>query len=86
MAPAQSPPRAGGSSLHRLVAVTAEGVASGAPYMVGSKLLQGWLTATPSAATATRRWMGEPGAGGAPFGCGGVGSWARIAAIRLRQR
>ena len=30
----------------RLVAVTAEGVASGTPYMVGTKLLQGWLTAT----------------------------------------
>ncbi len=30
----------------RLTAVTAEGVASGTPYMVGTKLLQGWLTAT----------------------------------------
>ena len=30
----------------RLVAVTAEGVASGTPLMVGSKLLQGWLTAS----------------------------------------
>jgi PAT family beta-lactamase induction signal transducer AmpG len=30
----------------RLTAVTAEGVASGAPLMVGSKLLQGWLTAS----------------------------------------
>ncbi len=30
---------------HRLLAVGAEGVASGTPYMVGSKLLQGWLTA-----------------------------------------
>ena len=30
----------------RLVAVAAEGVASGTPYMVGTKLLQGWLTAT----------------------------------------
>jgi len=39
-------PAAPGSSIHRLVAVAAEGVASGAPYMVGSKLLQGWLTAT----------------------------------------
>jgi PAT family beta-lactamase induction signal transducer AmpG len=29
----------------RLVAVAAEGVASGTPYMVGSKLLQGWLAA-----------------------------------------
>jgi PAT family beta-lactamase induction signal transducer AmpG len=30
----------------RLVAVAAEGVASGIPYMVGTKLLQGWLAAT----------------------------------------
>lgn len=30
----------------RLTAVTAEGVASGIPYMVGTKLLQGWLTAS----------------------------------------
>jgi MFS transporter, PAT family, beta-lactamase induction signal transducer AmpG len=30
----------------RLVVVTAEGVASGTPLMVGSKLLQGWLTAS----------------------------------------
>ncbi len=30
----------------RLVAVTAEGVASGTPLMVGSKLLQGWLAAS----------------------------------------
>ena len=30
----------------RLVAVAAQGVASGTPYMVGSKLLQGWLTAS----------------------------------------
>ena len=29
----------------RILAVGAEGVASGTPYMVGSKLLQGWLTA-----------------------------------------
>ncbi|MEB3275815.1 MAG: MFS transporter [Cyanobacteriota bacterium] len=28
------------------MAVAAEGVASGAPYMVGTKLLQGWLSAT----------------------------------------
>ena len=33
-------------SWRRLVAVSAEGVASGTPYMVGTKLLQGWLTAT----------------------------------------
>ncbi len=30
----------------RLTAVAAEGVASGTPYMVGTKLLQGWLTAS----------------------------------------
>ena len=30
----------------RLTAVTAEGVASGAPLMVGSKLLQGWPPAS----------------------------------------
>lgn len=30
----------------RITAVAAEGVASGTPYMVGTKLLQGWLTAT----------------------------------------
>ena len=30
----------------RLLAVAAEGVASGTPYMVGTKLLQGWLTAS----------------------------------------
>jgi len=35
-----------GSARSRLVAVAAEGVASGAPYMVGTKLLQGWLSAT----------------------------------------
>ena len=33
-------------TLRRLVAVTAEGVASGTPLMVGSRLLQGWLTAS----------------------------------------
>ena len=33
-------------TLRRLVAVSAEGVASGAPLMVGSHLLQGWLTAS----------------------------------------
>ncbi len=31
---------------HRLMTVGAEGVASGVPLMVGSKLLQGWLTAS----------------------------------------
>jgi PAT family beta-lactamase induction signal transducer AmpG len=30
----------------RLTAVAAQGVASGTPYMVGTRLLQGWLTAT----------------------------------------
>ncbi|MFN9629107.1 MAG: AmpG family muropeptide MFS transporter [Cyanobacteriota bacterium] len=39
-----SPPPA--SSWRRLLAVGAEGVASGIPYMVGTKLLQGWLTAS----------------------------------------
>ena len=38
--------RRSAAALHRLVTVGAEGVASGTPYMVGSKLLQGWLTAT----------------------------------------
>jgi len=33
-------------SWRRLTAVAAEGVASGTPYMVGTRLLQGWLTAT----------------------------------------
>jgi PAT family beta-lactamase induction signal transducer AmpG len=37
--------RANGTA-RRLLAVAAEGVASGTPYMVGTKLLQGWLTAT----------------------------------------
>jgi PAT family beta-lactamase induction signal transducer AmpG len=40
------PPRAAGGATQRLVAVAAEGVASGTPLMVGSKLLQGWLTAS----------------------------------------
>jgi PAT family beta-lactamase induction signal transducer AmpG len=34
------------STKRRLLAVSAEGVASGTPYMVGTKLLQGWLTAS----------------------------------------
>ncbi|MFM7653283.1 MAG: AmpG family muropeptide MFS transporter [Vulcanococcus sp.] len=45
----QAPPAPAGSrrgTARRLVAVTAEGVASGTPLMVGSKLLQGWLTAS----------------------------------------
>ncbi len=41
---AEQPGQAG--ARRRLVAVAAEGVASGIPYMVGTKLLQGWLTAT----------------------------------------
>jgi PAT family beta-lactamase induction signal transducer AmpG len=45
-------PSPGGAALsfvptwRRLMAVSAQGVASGTPYMVGTKLLQGWLTAT----------------------------------------
>ena len=35
-----------GGTLRRLIAVSAEGVASGAPLMVGSRLLQGWLAAS----------------------------------------
>jgi len=45
----QAPPAGQGSrrgTARRLVAVTAEGVASGTPLMVGSKLLQGWLAAS----------------------------------------
>jgi len=34
------------ASSRRIITVGMEGVASGAPYMVGSKLLQGWLTAS----------------------------------------
>ncbi|MBM5800980.1 MAG: AmpG family muropeptide MFS transporter, partial [Cyanobacteria bacterium K_DeepCast_35m_m2_023] len=37
---------AAGTPQSRLVAIAAEGVASGAPYMVATKLLQGWLTAS----------------------------------------
>ena len=44
MAPSTAAPPS--SPWRRLVAVGAEGVASGTPYMVGSKLLQGWLTAS----------------------------------------
>jgi len=43
--PTGSGPIAAGSG-RRLVAVAAAGVASGIPYMVGTKLLQGWLTAS----------------------------------------
>ena len=37
---------ASSSTWRRITAVAAQGVASGTPYMVGTKLLQGWLTAT----------------------------------------
>ncbi len=40
LSPAAVPP------WRRLLAVGAEGVASGTPYMVGSKLLQGWLSSS----------------------------------------
>jgi MFS transporter, PAT family, beta-lactamase induction signal transducer AmpG len=50
MSAQDAPPiRSAGSragTARRLVAVTAEGVASGTPLMVGRKLLQGWLTAS----------------------------------------
>lgn len=57
MAPSPSPsshpalpsPAGGGPSgaaWRRILAVGSQGVASGTPYMVGSKLLQGWLTAS----------------------------------------
>jgi PAT family beta-lactamase induction signal transducer AmpG len=42
--PTTPPP--GVPTWRRLTAVTAQGVASGTPYMVGTKLLQGWLTAS----------------------------------------
>ncbi|MEB3262808.1 MAG: MFS transporter [Synechococcus sp.] len=45
MAPEPVTP-APGTPVRRLTAVAAEGVASGTPLMVGSKLLQGWLTAS----------------------------------------
>jgi PAT family beta-lactamase induction signal transducer AmpG len=41
--PESAPPA---TTWRRLLAVGAEGVASGTPYMVGTKLLQGWLTAS----------------------------------------
>jgi PAT family beta-lactamase induction signal transducer AmpG len=41
--PQNAPPA---TTWRRLLAVGAEGVASGTPYMVGTKLLQGWLTAS----------------------------------------
>ncbi|MEB3331727.1 MAG: MFS transporter [Synechococcaceae cyanobacterium] len=40
------PPPPPATPLRRLLAVSAEGVASGTPYMVGTKLLQGWLAAS----------------------------------------
>jgi PAT family beta-lactamase induction signal transducer AmpG len=33
-------------SIRRLAMVAAQGVTSGTPMMVGSRLLQGWLTAS----------------------------------------
>ncbi|MFM7265929.1 MAG: AmpG family muropeptide MFS transporter, partial [Cyanobium sp.] len=39
-------PEPGTPPWRRLTAVAAQGVASGTPYMVGTKLLQGWLTAS----------------------------------------
>jgi PAT family beta-lactamase induction signal transducer AmpG len=41
-----APSSTASGSRRRLMAVAAEGFASGTPYMVGTKLLQGWLTAT----------------------------------------
>ena len=46
MAASDPAPFRSSGTLRRLVAVSAEGVASGAPLMVGSRLLQGWLTAS----------------------------------------
>ena len=43
--PMAQPDQPPGSARERLVAVAAEGLASGAPLNVGSKLLQGWLAA-----------------------------------------
>ena len=40
------PPSPPPAPWRRLLAVGAQGVASGTPYMVGTKLLQGWLTAS----------------------------------------
>jgi PAT family beta-lactamase induction signal transducer AmpG len=39
-------PAGPGTTWRRQLAVAAEGVASGTPYMVGTRLLQGWLTAS----------------------------------------
>ena len=47
--PPSDPPAA---PWRRLLAVGAQGVASGTPYMVGTKLLQGWLTASRGAGGA----------------------------------
>jgi MFS transporter, PAT family, beta-lactamase induction signal transducer AmpG len=44
--PPQASPAPRSGTMRRLLAVSAEGVASGTPLMVGSKLLQGWLAAS----------------------------------------
>ncbi|APD49506.1 MFS transporter [Synechococcus sp. SynAce01] len=46
MPPDSTSGHSGGDARSRLVAVAAQGVASGTPYMVGSRLLQGWLAAS----------------------------------------
>jgi len=46
MSPYSAAPAAAGTARQRLVAVAAEGVASGSPLNIGSKLLQGWLSAS----------------------------------------
>lgn len=46
MGPSNTPAIAPGTARQRLVAVAAEGVASGSPLNIGSKLLQGWLSAS----------------------------------------
>jgi PAT family beta-lactamase induction signal transducer AmpG len=44
--PTAAPAPGGVPAWRRLTAVASQGVASGTPYMVGTKLLQGWLTAS----------------------------------------
>jgi PAT family beta-lactamase induction signal transducer AmpG len=44
--PSAAPAPGGVPAWRRLTAVASQGVASGTPYMVGTKLLQGWLTAS----------------------------------------
>ena len=46
MGPSNTPAIAPGTARQRLLAVAAEGVASGSPLNIGSKLLQGWLSAS----------------------------------------